>query len=309
MALASAKYAWLDGEFVPWEDAKIHIRCEAVMRGISVFEGLRGYWSAKKNQMYVFRVPEHFKRLEASMKILRLKLPYDMNVVENAMLELIRRCGHREDVHMRVNVYVGDGEEHTPDPSKTFIGAFITALARPAKKTIQTGTHATVSSWRRIDDQSMPPRVKVTGNYVNSRLAQVQAKVDGYETAILLDQFGKVAETAAACLMVIRDGVVHTPTITDSILEGVTRDTLIELFTQELGVKVTERAIDRTELYLADEIIECGSGHEVSPIVSVDRMTIGSGEPGPLTRAVQDKYLGVVRGDQDRYASWLTSVY
>lgn len=146
MALTSAKYAWLDGEFVRWENAKIHITSEAVIRGIGVFEKLRGYWSAGKSQMYVFRVPEHFKRLEASMKILRLQLPYGMDVVEKAMLELIRRCEHREDVHMRVNVYVGEGEDHTPDPSKMFIWSFMTALARPAKKSTRTGTHATVSS-------------------------------------------------------------------------------------------------------------------------------------------------------------------
>jgi branched-chain amino acid aminotransferase len=274
-----------------------------------VFEGLRGYWNVQKKQMFVFRSPDHFRRLEASMKIIRLPLSYSTDVIEQAMLELIRRCELREDVHMRVNVYVGEGEDHTPDPSKMFVGSFVTALPRPAKKTIKTGTHSVVSSWRRIDDQAMPPRAKVTGNYVNSRLAQVQARVDGYDTAIMLDQTGKVSETAGACVMLIRSGRVHTPSVTNSILEGITRDTLIELFQRELGLSVTERSIDRSELYLADEIIECGSGHEVSPIVSVDRMQIGSGEPGPITRAIQEKYLSIVRGEQEQYSRWLTSVY
>jgi branched-chain amino acid aminotransferase len=309
MAPAPAKFAWLDGQFVPWADAKIHIRSECVIRGISVFEGLRGYWNEAERQMYVFRSAEHFKRLAASMKIIRLPLSYSVSVIEQAMLELIRRCELREDAHVRASVYVGEGEDHTSDPSKMFVGSFVTALARPAKKTTRTGTHAAVSSWRRIDDQAMPPRAKVTGNYVNSRVAQVQARLDGYDTAIMLDQTGKVSETPGACLMMVRDGQVHTPGITNSILEGITRETLIELFQRELGLRVTERPIDRSELYLADEMFECGSGHEISPIVSVDRAPVGSGEPGPLTRAIQEKYLGVVRGEYEQYRHWLTGVY
>jgi len=309
MAAASAKFAWLDGEFVRWEDAKIHIRSECVIRGIGVFEGLRGYWSAERSQMYVFRVQEHFKRLEQSMKVLRLRLPYPVTRVEEAMLELIRRCGYREDVHIRVNVYVGEGEDHTPDPTKMFIGSFITAIARPQLKKLETGTHAAVSSWRRIDDQSLPPRVKATGNYVNARLAQVQAKVDGYDTAIMLDQFGKVSESPGACVMMVRDGTLVTPAITHSILEGVTRDTLIVLCRDELGVPVQERAVDRSELYVADELLECGSGHEVSPIVSVDRMPVGEGTPGPVTRRMQEAYFRIARGRESGYERWLTPVY
>ena len=309
MVAAPAKFAWLDGEFVRWEDAKIHIRSEAVIRGISVFEGLRAYWNEQKKQMYVFRSPDHFRRLEASMKIIRLPLGYGTDVIEKAMLELIRRCELREDSHIRVNVYVGEGEDHTADPAKMFIGSFVTAIPRPAKKTIKSGTRAVVSSWRRIDDQAMPPRAKVTGNYVNSRLSQVQARLDGYDTAIMLDQTGKVSETAGACVMVMRGGKVHTPSVTNSILEGITRDTLIELCQKELGLTVVERSIDRSELYLADEIVECGSGHEVSPIVSVDHIPIGAGVPGPLTQAIQAKYLSVVRGHEQKYSHWLTGVY
>jgi len=309
MALATSKFALLDGEFVPWADAKIHIRSECVIRGISVFEGLRGYWSNEHKQMFVFRSPEHFRRLEASMKIIRLPLSYSVDVIEQGMLELIRRCELREDTHVRATVYVGEGEDHTSDPAKMFVGSFVTALARPAKKSVKTGTHAAVSSWRRIDDQAMPPRAKVTGNYVNSRLAQVQARLDGYDTAIMLDQTGKVSESPGACVMMVRAGRLHTPAVTNSILEGITRDTLIEVCQRELGLAVTERPIDRSELYLADEMFECGSGHEISPIVSVDRLQIGAGEPGPITRAIQEKYLSIVRGEQEQYRRWLTSVY
>lgn len=309
MGSAPAKFVWLDGEFVRWEDAKIHIRTECVIHGISVFEGLRGYWNEKTQQMYVFRSSDHFRRLEGSMKILRLPLSYSTDVIEKAMFELIRRCELREDVHMRASVYAGAGENHAHEPSKIFIGSFVFALPRPSDKNIRTGTHCTVSSWRRIDDQAMPPRAKVSGNYVNSRLAYVQARVDGYDSTIMLDQSGKVSETSGSCVMLIKSGRVFTPSVTNSILEGITRDTLIELFRRDLGLSVTERSIDRSELYLADEIIECGSGHEISPIVSVDRMPIGNGEPGPFTRAVQEKYFSTTRGEQAQYSHWLTSVY
>jgi len=309
MAYPPAPLAWLDGEFVPWQDAKIHIRSECVIRGISVFEGFRGYWNAPRNQMYAFRLAEHFRRLEASMKVLRLALPYPMSVLEQALLELIRRCEFREDVHMRVNVYVGEGEDHSPDPSKMFIGAFAMVLPRPQKKNLETGTSAAVSSWRRIDDQSLPPRVKATGNYVNSRLAQTQARVDGYDTAILLDQFGKVSETPGACVAMVRDGKLITPMTSNSILEGITRDTMLEVAQRELGITTIERAIDRSELYLADEVIECGSGHEITPIVSIDRMPVGKGVRGPLTKALQETYFAIVRGEREIYQSWLTPVY
>ena len=309
MSPAPAKFAWLDGKFVRWQDAKIHIRSEAVIRGIGVFEGLRGYWNAQEKQMYVFRSADHFKRLQGSMRIIRLPLAYGTNVIEKAMFDLIKRCKLREDIHLRANVYVGEGEDHTADPSKMFVGSFVTALPRPAKKTVQTGTHAAVSSWRRIDDQAMPPRAKVTGNYVNSRLAQVQAKLDGYDTAIMLDQTGKVSETAGACVVIVRSGKIYTPSVTNSILEGITRDTVIEIFQQDLGMPVNERSIDRSELYMADEMFECGSGHEISPIVSIDRMKIGNGKPGPITRAMQEKYLSAVRGKQEKYRHWLTGVY
>jgi branched-chain amino acid aminotransferase len=309
MSAAPAKFAWLDGKFVRWEDAKIHIRSECVIRGIGVFEGLRGYWNEQQKQMFVFRSRDHFKRLEGSMRIIRLPLSYGTNVIEKAMLDLIKRCKLREDIHMRVNVYVGEGSDHTHDPAKMFVGSFVTALPRPAKKTIQTGTHAAVSSWRRIDDQAMPPRAKVTGNYVNSRLAQVQAGLDGYDTAIMLDQSGKVSETAGACVVIVRNGKVYTPSVTNSILEGITRDTVIQIFQQDLGLPVVERSIDRSELYMADEMFECGSGHEISPIVSIDRMKIGDGGPGPVTRAIQEKYLSVVRGKLKKYRRWLTPVY
>lgn len=309
MAAATAKYAWLDGEFVPWQDAKIHVRSECVIRGIGVFEGLRGYWNERQQQMYAFRCPEHFRRLEESMKILHLQLPYPTSVVEEAMLELIRRCGFREDVHMRVNVYVGEGEDHTPDPTKMFVGSFVTVLPRPRIKKLETGTHVCVSSWRRIDDQAMPPRVKATGNYVNSRLAQVQARIDGYDTALMLDQNGKVSESPGACVMMVRRGKVCTPGVEHSILEGVTRETLIELLDREMDMQVVERAIDRSELYVAEELFECGSGHEISPIVSVDRTPVGDGVPGPITRRLQEKYLEIVRGENELYRSWLRPVY
>jgi branched-chain amino acid aminotransferase len=306
---ATSKYIWMDGQFVAWADAKIHVLSEAITRGISVFEGIRAYWGPETEELYVFRFAEHMRRLEQSMKVLRLSLPYDVATITDATIELIRRCGHREDTYIRPCVYVGEGEAHSADPSAVFMGSFVTTVARPAGKILETGIKVGVSSWRRNDDQAMPPRVKASANYLNSRLAQTQAKADGYDSAILLTEGGKVSETPGACVMLLRDGEVVTPDVSSNILESVTRKTLCELIRNEIGLQVVERTVDRSELYLADEIWMCGTGQEVVPITAVDRMDVGNGQPGALTRKVQKLYFDVARGRVARYSSWLHPVY
>ena len=279
------------------------------MRGVSVFEGIRAYRRASGDQLLVFRLEPHLERLRQSMKVLRLPLPYEVEELGEALLELVRRCGFHEDIHIRPTVYAGEGQNFGYTPETIQVGAFITAIPMPQPKSLETGIAAGVSSWQRIADHSMPPRVKAAGNYLNSRLAHVQASVDGYDEAILLDSDGKVTETTGACLMLIRGGRVITPRVTDSILESITRATLIRLLEDDLKIEVVERQIDRTELYMADEIFECGSGHEVRPVVSVDRVAIGSGRRGAITQAVQEAYFDVVRGKVHKYSGWLTPVY
>lgn len=301
--------AWLDGHFVPWDEARIHIRTDCVMRGGSVFEGIPGYWNTAAQELYVFRVEDHLARLSNSARILRMRQPYSHNTICDAMLELIRRCGYRQDVHLRPTLYFGEGAAFGYR-NDIQVGAFISAVPMPREsRRLEQGIKVAVSSWQRLSDRDQPPRVKASGNYLNSRLAQVQSLADGYDSAILLNSAGHVAETPAACLFIIKNGVAHTPDTTSGILESITRATIIDILGRELGLAVHERAIDRTELYLADEIFECGSAHEVTPIVNVDGYTIGDESPGPVTRGLADLYVKAASGNLEGYRPLLTPVY
>ncbi len=302
------RWAWLDGEFVPWSEAKLHVRTECVMRGANVFEGVRGYWDDSAAELRVLQLDEHLDRLHRSMKVLRLAVPYSRRDLRAISLELLRRNEFREDVHLRPTVYFGEGDGFAHTPETIHMGAFITATAQRARRNT-TGIACAVSSWQRISDRDVPPRVKAAGNYINARLAIVQARVDGYDNAILLNAEGKVTEAPAACLFLIRDGVAVTPTVTSGILDSLTRSSLLRLFRDELGVAVEEREVDRTELYHADEVFLCGTHTEVLPVVSVDRYPVGSGAVGPLTATLRDLFFDIVRGRVPKYGAWLTPVY
>ena len=306
----SSAWAWLDGEYLPWAEAKIHVRTECVMRGGSVFEGVPGYWSAAQGDLFLFRLEAHMRRLEASMRVMRMQLPYSLAVLENVVSELVRRCDFREDIHVRPTVYFGVGSAFGFKPAEIEVGAFVTATPMPrVEGRAEAGIRMAVSSWTRNSEANQPPRVKASGSYLNGRFAQVQAVVDGYDGAILLSRAGHVAEGPAACLMMVKGGVISTPRLSDGILDSITRSTLIECLGRELELRVEERAIGRTELYIADELFECGSGHEITPIVAVDRFPVGDGRVGPVTRRTMELYRRIVRGEMTQYRSWLTPVF
>lgn len=310
MAATNPAYAWQNGELIPWDRAVVHVRSDGFMRGASVFEGIRAYASEDKQQLYVFRNPEHMDRLyNASMKILRLQIPWTADDLTQGMLEMLRANKVHNDVHIRPTVYFGVGQPFGFDPAKIRMEAVITAEERPPKPSLRDGMTAKVSSWRRIEDDIMPPRVKAGANYLNSRYALMEARVDGYDEAIILNQRGKVAESSGACFMMVRQGKVVTPPVTEGILESITRATLIQLFQEELGIEVVEREIDRTELYIADEVFLCGTGDEVQPIISVDKYPVGSGKTGPVVKQMQELYFGIVRGQNPKYRDWLLPVY
>lgn len=310
MSPKSGATAWMNGEYIPWGEARLHVRTDAVMRGGSVFEGIPGYWSDQRDQLFIFRLEDHLARLARSMKVLRMDLDQSLDTVREACLEVVRRSAFREDVHVRPTVYFGEGASFGYLPGEIEVGSFVTATPLPRHPHgAARGLTAAISSWQRISDRDMPPRVKAAANYQNSRLAQTQAASDGYDTAILLNAAGHVTETPAACLLLVKDGVVVTPRTTNGILESITRASLIQLIRNELDLEVVERDVDRTELYVADELFECGSAHEVTPIVSVDRFDVGKGTVGDLTRQVMDLYSEVTRGQRDEYANWLTPVY
>lgn len=310
MVLTPTSLAWMNGEYINFDDARVHVRTDCVTRGGSVFEGVPAYWNDEQGQLAVFRLDDHMHRLEQSMRVMRMTLEYPVGVIREALLELLRRCEVRQDVHVRPTIYFGLGPNFAFRSKDIGVGAFITATPFPRVLNASVeGIRVAVSSWTRISDGDQPPRVKTAANYLNSRLAQVQAVVDGYDGAVLLNSHGYVAEGPAACLMMIRDGVISTPRITDGILESITRATLMQIIQSELGLEVRERAIDRTELYIADELFECGSAHEVTPIVGVDNYAVGKGERGPITEKVVELYSAIVYGKQQKYASWLTKVY
>lgn len=311
MASKRPDYAWMNGEIVPWADAKVHIRSETALRGWNVFEGIRSYASPDKQQMYVVKSTEHMDRLfNSSMKIFRIQVKWTAEEVTRGMIELLRANNFHEDVHIRPMAYLDVGEGMGGSQADQIDSGFaITALESPSKPSLWSGIKVCVSSWRRISDDVMPPRVKAGANYLNSRYITLEAKQEGYDSAIVLNREGKVSEGPGACVMIVRRGRVVTPPVTAGILESVTRYALIDLFRSEMDMEVVEREIDRTELYVADEVFFCGTGAQVQPIISVDKYPVGDGQPGPVLKEMQSIYFDIVRGSNSRYSHWLTPVY
>jgi branched-chain amino acid aminotransferase len=299
------RHVYLDGKLVPYADARIHVQSTAVKYGGSVFEGLRAYWNPAHEELYVFRLQEHVDRLLSSMRLMRMQHSLTREEIGGSILQVLRKNQPREDVHIRQTAYLsGDGDMDDTGPVALAVDA------RPRKVTRKPGIAVGVSSWTRIADGSMPPRIKCSANYQNGRLAVLEAKANGFDGALLLNSRGKLAEAPGACCFLVRHGVPITPPVTADILESVTRTTLLELFRTELGQPPLERDVDRTELYVADEAFLCGSGWEITPVVSIDRLALGDGaQPGPLTQAIQACYFAVVRGEKPAYRHWLTPVY
>jgi len=310
MAGQDPTLVWMNGEFVPWDEAKLHVTTAAVQFGSRVFEGMRAYWNDSPDQLYIFRMEEHLQRLAQSMKMMRMTLDYSLQEIRQALVDLLVENNLREDVHLGPSVYFGVGQHFfSYKPGTVEVGVY--ALARPRESRLGTGRgiHACVSSWTRISDRDVPPRIKAAANYQNGRLAAVQAAEDGYDDAILLNELGKVAEGPGACVFLVREGTALTPPVTGGILESITRSTLMQLLEEQMSVPVVEREIDRTELYIADEVWMCGSALEVTPIFSVDRYQVGDGKLGPLTAQLQTEYENCVRGKNPKYSDWVLPVY
>jgi branched-chain amino acid aminotransferase len=305
IGLGKETFILLNGKAVPFADAKIHVLAPAITYAATVFEGIRAYWDADRKTMWMFRLDDHLKRLQASMKIMRYGASFERAQMAEQIRQTIRINELREDIHIRVLAMVEGAASITTSGTVSYA---ITAGPYPPNRWVDKGLAIGVSSWHRVHDTASPPRVKATSNYSNGRLAMMEAQTDGYDAALMLTREGKVSEAPVAAFFMVKDGVAHTPLTTDGILESITRDTLIRLFRDDLGVPVTERQIDRSELYTADEMFLCGSGWEIAPIASVDRIAVGDGEIGPVTKSVRSRYRELVTGRLDKYSHWLDAV-
>ena len=301
-------WAFFRGEFVPLREANINVMTHGFNYGTAVFEGIRAYWNADEEQLYGLELVPHFQRIKSSAALLMMEVTQSAEELAQITVELLRRDGLREDVYIRPIVY----------KSSELIGvrlhnleSDITIFGVPFGQYIDTesGIRAQVSSWRRTDDNAIPARGKITGAYVNSALAKSEAQLNGFDEAIVLTADGHVSEGSAENLFVVKNGVLITPAITDNILEGITRRRLMEIAREKLGIEVVERSIDRTELYAAEEVFLCGTGAQISPVIEIDRRTVGAGKPGPVTKELSRTYFDAVRGRLPAYRDWLTPVY
>lgn len=299
---------FFEGKVAPLSEAKIGILTHAFSYGTGCFEGIRAYWNEQEGQLYLFRVLEHYERLRNSARVLLMELRHTPQELVEITLDLLTRSGVYSDAYIRPMAYKAD----------EIIGVRLHNLRDELYVTVQPfgnyididrALKVGVSSWRRIDDNMIPPRAKITGSYVNSAFAKSEAQMNGFDEAIMLDSSGHVSEGSAENLFMLRNGIAYTPPVTDNILEGITRSTIMALLSAEMGIPVVERQIDRTELYVCDELILCGTGAQIAPVGSVDHRPIGNGGIGEVGRALQDLYFDVVRGNIAKYRHWCLPVF
>ncbi len=303
----NAKNLFMDGEFVSAEKGVISVRTHAFAYGTGCFEGIRGYWNEHEQQVYLFRTREHFERLHNSSRILQISLPYSVEQMVEQSCELIRRNDQHQDVYLRPVAYKS---ERILGVSLHSVSDSYLLTSEPQGNYVDTsGLRCGVSSWRRIDDNAMPARAKICGAYVNSAFAKSEALQNGFDEAIMLTNEGHVSEGSAENIFLLINGELVTPAPSENILLGITRDTIMTLAQRELGISTRERQIDRTELYTADEIILCGTGAQIAPVVEVDHRPIGSGKIGTVGQQLQQLYFDVVRGRHAAYKEWCTPVY
>jgi branched-chain amino acid aminotransferase len=296
-------YAYFQGNIVPLSEAKIGVMTHAFNYGTAVFEGIRGNWNEDDQTTYLFRLREHFERLAQSSKILTLKLHQSVDELCNIAVELVERSGFTEDIYLRPMVYLSTeqlGVRLHNLESDTLI--FLTPFPAYLPETARCHT----STWRRVDDTGIPPRAKVTGIYVNSALAKTEANLNGFDEAIMLNANGHVSEGSGENIFMVRKGQLIAPTPADNVLEGITAASVVELAANELGLELVQREIDRTELYIADEIFMTGTAAHLTPIVEVDRRQVGAGVPGPITSKLSGLFYDCIRGKSEKYSKWCT---
>lgn len=302
------QYAYFEGAIRPIDQARVSVMTHALNYGTGWFGGLRGYWNDAQQQLYVFRIRDHYRRFLNSGKILLARLDHTPETLAEITLELLRREDYHEDCYIRPLAYKADeGIGVRLHGLRDELTIFSLPFGRYLKA--EEGAKVCFSSWRRVDDNMIPARGKFTGSYVNSALIKSEAVLNGFDEALVLTQDGHISEGSAENFFLVRDGVLITPPVHSNVLEGITRRSVIHLAQQELGLSVLERDIDRSEVYIADEAFFCGTGVQIASIASVEHRPIGSGCMGPITRSLRDLYFRVVRGEESKYLEWLTPVY
>lgn len=306
--MASEPYAYFNGDFVPVSEAKISIMAHAFNYGTGCFEGIRGNWNAEEEQLYIFRLKEHYERLTRSGKILRIKLPHEVDKLCQITVELVRRSGYREDMYVRPIAYKGQAVvgvrlHGVEDAFSIFTVPFGNYLD------VSNGIRCGTVGWRRVDDCAIPARAKVTGIYINSALAKTEAIENGYDEAIMLTNAGFVSEGSGENIFLVVDGALVTPAQSESILVGITRDTVMQLAREELGIRTIERQVAKSELYTAQEVFMTGTAAHITPVLEVDRRKVGDGAIGPVTKKLMELYFDVIKGRNKKYIEWCTPVY
>lgn len=298
---------WFKGEILNVNDAKINILAPTSQFGLNVFEGIPCYWNEEEKQLYAFRLDDHYERLLRSAKLIQIDCPYTKGDFTKAFIDVIKANEYDENLSVRQTLFVdGFGSWGSSDPVDMFVAPI--PRGRTSAEYNKKGLNVCVTSWRRISDETLSPRIKCGANYINSRVGQREALRNGYDTCLFLNEAGKVSEGPGSCFFIIKNGVVITPQLTDSVLESITRDTVIKI-AKSKGFKVVERTIDRTELYTCDEAFLCGSAMEMTPVLSIDKYVIGNGEVGKITKELHMVYLDVVRGKLDEFKNWVTPIY
>lgn len=302
------KYAYFNHEIVPFEQATISVMSHALNYGTAVFGGLRGYWNDADEQLYLFRPLDHFKRLVQSAGLLRINIDKSPEELTAILQELLRKEGYQQNCYVRPLAY----------KSTEMIGVRLhdvddgfTMFALPFGQYVsnEEGLHVHISAWRRVDDNAIPARGKIAGAYANSALVKSDAILAGYDEAIVLTDDGHVSEGSAANVLIVRDGTIITPPVQSDLLEGIVRRSVLELARDVLKIPVVERDIDRTELYIADECLMCGTGMQIAAVTRIEHRNIGTGRMGEITRQLRDVFFDVVNGNLADYKHWLVPVY
>jgi branched-chain amino acid aminotransferase len=306
--MAQPNYAFLDGKILPYSEARVGVLTHGLNYGTAIFGGIRGYWNDDEDELFVFRPHDHYRRFLQSASLLRMKLPYTEHEMEQATMDLIKVEGFKCDCYVRPLAFFGDEiigvRLHNLTPRMAIVSV-------PFGRYVENdqSAHCTISSWRRVDDNMIPARGKIAGAYVNSALAKSDAQLSGFDEAIVLNQDGHVSEGSAENIFVIRNGVAITPPVTDNLLEGIVRRTVSVLLRDEMGVEVVERPVDRTELFLAEEVFLCGTGVQISAVAKIDHRDIGTGKIGPVVKQLREIFFNVVRGRVTKYRPWCVPVY